>query len=51
VTIAFVSLFPFALATLVRGGLQARTTALPFGPFLAVGGLFVLLGPHLVGVA
>jgi leader peptidase (prepilin peptidase)/N-methyltransferase len=51
VTIAFLSLFPFALATLVRGGLQARTTALPFGPFLAFGGLVVLIGPLLAGAA
>jgi prepilin signal peptidase PulO-like enzyme (type II secretory pathway) len=51
VTIAFLSLFPFALATVVRGGLQARTTALPFGPFLALGGLVVLIGPHLAGLA
>jgi leader peptidase (prepilin peptidase)/N-methyltransferase len=51
VTIAFVSLFPVALATLVRGGLAARRSTLPFGPFLALGGLVVLIAPHLAGVA
>jgi leader peptidase (prepilin peptidase)/N-methyltransferase len=51
VTIAFLSLFPVALATLVRGGLAARRSTLPFGPFLALGGLVVLIAPHLAGLA
>ena len=51
VTIAFLSMFPLAVATLVRGGLAARRTTLPFGPFLAFGGLVVLIAPHLAGVA
>jgi leader peptidase (prepilin peptidase)/N-methyltransferase len=51
VAIAFLSMFPVAVATLVRGGLQARQTTLPFGPFLALGGLVVLLAPHLAGIA
>ena len=51
ITVAFISLFPVALATLVRGGLAARKSALPFGPFLALGGLVVLNVPHLVGLS
>jgi leader peptidase (prepilin peptidase) / N-methyltransferase len=51
VTVAFLSLFPVALVTVVRGGLQARRTTLPFGPFLAFGGMLVLIGPHLASVA
>jgi leader peptidase (prepilin peptidase)/N-methyltransferase len=51
VTIAFLSLFPVALATLVRGGPAARRSTLPFGPFLALGGLVVLIAPHLAGLA
>jgi prepilin signal peptidase PulO-like enzyme (type II secretory pathway) len=50
VTIAFLSMFPFALGTLVRGGLGARRTTLPFGPFLAFGALVVLIFPGLVGL-
>ena len=47
--IAFLTLFPVALATLVRGGLAARKTTLPFGPFLALGGVVALLvGPPIV---
>jgi leader peptidase (prepilin peptidase)/N-methyltransferase len=47
VMIAFLSLFPVAVATLLRGGLAARKATLPFGPFLAFGGLIVLIVPHL----
>jgi prepilin signal peptidase PulO-like enzyme (type II secretory pathway) len=47
--IAFLSLFPMALATLLRGGLSARKIALPFGPFLALGALLVLIVPSLAG--
>jgi leader peptidase (prepilin peptidase)/N-methyltransferase len=49
--IGSLSLFPFALAVLVRGGLQARKSTLPFGPFLAFGGLFVLIVTPLVASA
>jgi len=45
--LAFLGVFPFALFTVIRGGLSARKTTLPFGPFLAFGGLFVLIVPHL----
>jgi leader peptidase (prepilin peptidase)/N-methyltransferase len=47
IVLAFLALFPVALATLVRGGMAARKTWLPFGPFLAFGMLVVLLGPGL----
>jgi prepilin signal peptidase PulO-like enzyme (type II secretory pathway) len=49
VALAFLSVFPVALAVVIRGGLSARKTTLPFGPFLAFGGLFVLIVPHLAG--
>jgi leader peptidase (prepilin peptidase)/N-methyltransferase len=47
VMVAFFSLFPFALATLIRGGKAARKATLPFGPFLAFGGMVVLIVPRL----
>jgi leader peptidase (prepilin peptidase)/N-methyltransferase len=37
-----VAAFIVALVVLVRGGLAARKTALPFGPFLVLGALFGL---------
>jgi prepilin signal peptidase PulO-like enzyme (type II secretory pathway) len=49
IMIAFLSVFPVALVTVIRGGLAARKTTLPFGPFLAFGGLVVLIVPHLIG--
>jgi leader peptidase (prepilin peptidase)/N-methyltransferase len=48
--VAFISVFPFALATLIRGGLVARKSTLPLGPFLAFGGLVILILPQLVGL-
>jgi leader peptidase (prepilin peptidase) / N-methyltransferase len=50
IMVAFLAMFPFALATLIRGGVAARKTALPFGPFLALGGLVILIVPHLAGL-
>jgi leader peptidase (prepilin peptidase)/N-methyltransferase len=50
VIIAFISVFPFALWTLVRGGVAARKSTLPFGPFLALGGLVILIAPHLLSL-
>jgi leader peptidase (prepilin peptidase) / N-methyltransferase len=50
IMVAFLAMFPFALATLIRGGVAARKTALPFGPFLALGGLVVLILPQLTGL-
>lgn len=48
--LASLSVFPIALAIVIRGGLSARKSTLPFGPFLAFGGLFVLVVPHLAGL-
>lgn len=44
--IALLAVFPVALGVVIRGGLGARKTTLPFGPFLATGTLVVLLLPH-----
>jgi leader peptidase (prepilin peptidase) / N-methyltransferase len=49
IVVAFISVFPFAVGALIRGGLAARKSTLPFGPFLALGGLVVLIVPRLVG--
>lgn len=46
--IGFLSTIPFALAMISRGGRDALKTALPMGPFLAFGGLVVLILPRLV---
>jgi prepilin signal peptidase PulO-like enzyme (type II secretory pathway) len=48
--IAFASVLPFALVTLARGGLAARKVPLPFGPFMAVGALLVLIGPQMTRI-
>lgn len=50
IALACVSIFPFAIGTLIRGGLAARKSTLPFGPFLAFGGLVILILPQLLGV-
>ena len=50
VMIASFCVFPFALGALIRGGRSARKATLPFGPFLAVGGLVILIAPHLLGL-
>jgi leader peptidase (prepilin peptidase) / N-methyltransferase len=49
IAIAAFSQLPFAVATLIRGGMAARKTALPFGAFLAFGGLVALILPRLLG--
>lgn len=49
IMVAFLSVFPFAVAALIRGGMAARKTALPFGPFLTFGALVILVVPHLLG--
>jgi prepilin signal peptidase PulO-like enzyme (type II secretory pathway) len=49
VVLAFLCVFPVALVILLRGGLAARKTTLPFGPFLSLGALIVLFGQHLGG--
>jgi leader peptidase (prepilin peptidase)/N-methyltransferase len=48
--LAFISVFPFALGTVIRGGLAARKSTLPFAPFMAFGGLVILIIPRLVGL-
>ena len=45
--LAFAAVFPVSLVLLVRGGKAARKATIPFGPFLALGGLIELLVPHL----
>jgi leader peptidase (prepilin peptidase)/N-methyltransferase len=47
IAIALFAAGAFALLVLAREGLGARKKAVPFGPFLALGGLVVLfLGGH-----
>lgn len=43
--LAFAGIFPVALFVVIRGGWKARKTSLPFGPFLAFGGLVILIAP------
>jgi leader peptidase (prepilin peptidase)/N-methyltransferase len=43
------AIFPVALVVLIRGGLTARKSWLPFGPFLAFGTLVVLIAPAVLG--
>jgi leader peptidase (prepilin peptidase)/N-methyltransferase len=50
VVLAFVCVFPVALLVLLRGGIAARKTMIPFGPFLALGALIILFGPQLAGI-
>jgi leader peptidase (prepilin peptidase)/N-methyltransferase len=50
VLIAFLCTLPVSVLVLIRGGMAARKTAIPFGPFLALGALIVLFGPHLLGL-
>ena len=42
-TLAVFAAFVVSVAVMVRGGVGARKTAIPFGPFLAAGALLVLL--------
>ena len=46
--VGFMAILPFAIVMLVRGGAAARKQALPLGPFLAFGGLVVLIAPRLL---
>jgi leader peptidase (prepilin peptidase)/N-methyltransferase len=50
VLLAFVFTLPVALLVLFRGGLAARKSALPFGPFLSFGALVLLFGPALLNL-
>jgi leader peptidase (prepilin peptidase)/N-methyltransferase len=45
--VGFLSTLPFAITMLVRGGAAARTKMMPLGPFLAFGGLVILIAPRL----
>ena len=46
--VGFLSTLPIAIAILARGGAAARKQTIPLGPFLAFGGLVVLIVPRLV---
>jgi leader peptidase (prepilin peptidase) / N-methyltransferase len=48
VTVAFISMFPVALTMLIRGGAGARKATIPFGPFLALGAIVILIVPRLI---
>jgi leader peptidase (prepilin peptidase) / N-methyltransferase len=50
VLLAFLCTFPVALLVVMRGGMAARKTTIPFGPFLALGALIVLFAPHVAGL-
>jgi leader peptidase (prepilin peptidase) / N-methyltransferase len=50
VLLAFLCTFPAALVVLLRDGMAARKTTIPFGPFLAIGALIVLFAPHITGL-
>lgn len=47
--LGFLLMVPVAVGVLVKGGLEARKTTLPFGPFMALGGFVFLIVPHLLG--
>lgn len=49
--VAFVCVFPAAVLVLVRGGLAARKTTIPFGPFMAAGALVVMFIPYAAGLS
>ncbi len=51
VLLAFPCSLPVTLFMFAGRGLEARRASFPFGPFLALGGLLVLFGPTLLGVA
>jgi prepilin signal peptidase PulO-like enzyme (type II secretory pathway) len=50
IAVASISVFPVALAIVVRGGSSTRKATLPFGPFLAIGGVVMLIAPRLIGL-
>jgi prepilin signal peptidase PulO-like enzyme (type II secretory pathway) len=49
--VGFVCVFPAALAVIARGGLAARKTTIPFGPFMALGALIILFTPYVAGLS
>ena len=50
ILVAFLAVFPVATFVLIRRGRGARGATLPFGPFLALGGLVILIVPQLAGL-
>jgi leader peptidase (prepilin peptidase)/N-methyltransferase len=48
--VASLCVFPVALLVLARGGVAARKTTLPFGPFMSIGAIVVLFAPQLTGL-
>jgi prepilin signal peptidase PulO-like enzyme (type II secretory pathway) len=51
VLLAFLCTAPVSIVVLIRGGMAARKTSIPFGPFLSLGALLVFYGPHLLDLA
>lgn len=47
IMLGFVLVLPVALFVIARGGVAARKTAIPFGPFLAAGAIVVVFGGSL----
>jgi leader peptidase (prepilin peptidase) / N-methyltransferase len=47
--LAFISVLPVALLVRARGRSDGRPATLPFAPFMAFGGLFVMFAPQLLG--
>lgn len=50
VLVGLLCTFPVALLVLVRDGIGARKSTIPFGPFLSLGALIVLFSPHIAGL-
>ncbi len=48
VLLAFVCTLPVSMLVLFRGGISARSSSIPFGPFLSLGALLVMFGPALL---
>ena len=48
--LGFMCTFPVAIWMLIRGGTAARKTPIPLAPFLSLGALIVLFGPHIAGL-
>jgi prepilin signal peptidase PulO-like enzyme (type II secretory pathway) len=48
VVLGLLCTFPVALFVLTRGGIAARKSTIPFGPFLALGALIVMFAPPFI---
>ena len=46
--VAFLAVFPVAIVIVLRNGIAARKSTIPFGPFLALGALVILIVPRLI---